>query len=286
MSVAADPRKKMFTPPSVAKLIVGSKKCPLFVGTSGYSYTEWSDSGFYPDGTKTSDMFGLYMRFFPTVELNYTWYQMPRAEAVARLSEKATVDFRFAAKLTRTLTHERKEDWQKQLQLYRQGIEPLGRRLIAVLVQLPPDFDRNEKNRYYLANLLDGLQGLPVAVEFRHDSWAIDQVYSELEKRRITLVTVDAPPLHGLFPPLDVVTNPELFYVRFHGRNRSGWNSSNMQKKFDYDYSTAELLEWGMGGIGKMCHSAAKGILFFNNHVRAQAPKNARELQRILKGCV
>lgn len=277
--------KTMFSMPPSGKLAVGSQKCPLLVGTSGYSYTEWSDSGFYPDGTKTSDMFGLYMRFFPTVELNYTWYQMPRADAVARMAAKAPADFQFAAKLTRTLTHERTEDWRKQLRQYREGIRPLGKKLTAVLVQLPPDFKRNETNRYYLANVLDGLRGLPVAVEFRHDSWAVDPVYCELERRGITLVTVDAPPLHGLFPPLDVITNPDLFYVRFHGRNRSGWNSSNMQKKFDYDYSTAELQEWGMGPIRKMSQHASRGILFFNNHVRAQAPRNARELQRILRSC-
>ncbi|MDJ0623982.1 MAG: DUF72 domain-containing protein [Desulfocapsaceae bacterium] len=278
-----DPRSKLFAPPPVHKLLAGDGSCPLYIGTSGYSYTEWSDSGFYPDGTKTSDMFGLYTRFFPAVELNYTWYQMPRVDAVARLAAKAPAGFRFAAKLTRTLTHERKEDWQKQLTLYRQGIAPLGKRLIAVLVQLPLDFDRSEANRYYLARLLDGLHGLPVAVEFRHASWAADQVYAELERRRITLVSVDAPSLPGLFPPLDVVTNPDLFYVRFHGRNRSGWSSSNMQKKFDYDYSTAELQECGMGPIRKMTLHASTGILFFNNHVRAQAPRNAQELRRILR---
>jgi len=277
---------QMFTPPSVRDLVVGSNACPLFVGTSGYSYTEWSDSGFYPAGTKTKDMLGLYMRFFPAVELNYTWYQMPKADAVARMVRNAPADFLFAPKLTRTLTHERKEAWQEQLRQYRHGIKPLGNRLAAVLVQLPPDFDRSNSNRYYLAKLLDGLYELPVAVEFRHASWAVDQVFAELERRRVTLVAIDAPPLPGMFPPLDVVTTPSLFYVRFHGRNRSGWHSSNMQKKFDYDYSTAELQEWGLQHIVTMSRDSSRGIMFFNNHVRAQAPRNARELQRILKSCM
>lgn len=277
---------QMFTPPAVQDLVVGSSRCPLLVGTSGYSYTEWSDSGFYPAGTRTGDMLGLYMRFFPIVELNYTWYQMPKADAVARMIRNAPEDFRFAAKLTRTLTHERKKEWRQQLDQYRRGIEPLLPRLAAVLIQLPPDFDRSTDHRYYLAKLLDGLQGLPVAVEFRHASWATDRVFAELERRKVTLVGVDAPQLPNLFPPLDVITNPELFYVRFHGRNRAGWHSSNMQKKFDYDYSTAELQEWALGRIRKMSHSSAKGVLFFNNHVRAQAPRNAREMQRILKSCM
>ena len=56
--------------------------CRLFVGTSGYSYTEWGDAGFYPSGTKSGKMLPLYARHFPVTELNYTWYQMPRAEAI------------------------------------------------------------------------------------------------------------------------------------------------------------------------------------------------------------
>jgi uncharacterized protein YecE (DUF72 family) len=256
--------------------------CQVFVGTSGYSYTEWVDGGFYPAGTKTADMLPLYARVFSIVELNYTWYQMARAEAVARLVAKAPEHFRFAAKLTRTLTHEREENWREQLRLYRAGIEPLRRRLAAVLIQLPPDFARTTSNRRYLAELLDGLEGLPIAVEFRHVSWAVDPVFAELSRRRVTLVTVDVPGLPGLFPPLDVITNPELFYVRFHGRNLAGWRTANMQKKFDYRYCSAELLEWATTRLRVLSSQAGKGIIFFNNHVRAQAPANALELLKII----
>lgn len=274
---------EMLQPSSKSGLVVGDSSCPLFVGTCGYSYTEWSDCGFYPVGTRTGDMLGLYRRFFPIVELNYTWYQMPRSDAMARMAQKTPPGFCYAAKLTRTMTHERREDWQEQLHQYRKGIKPLKKSLVAVLIQLPPDFDRSRDNRYYLAGLLDGLRGLPVAVEFRHASWVADSVFAELERRGVTLVAVDEPALPGLFPPLDIVTNPDFFYVRFHGRNQSSWRSSNMQKKFDYNYQTAELEEWGNGNIQAMCRSASKGLIFFNNHVRAQAPQNAKALQRILK---
>jgi uncharacterized protein YecE (DUF72 family) len=254
----------------------------VYLGTCGYSYTEWVDSGFYPAGTKTADMLPLYARSFSIVELNYTWYQMARAEAMARMAAKAPDHFRFAAKLTRTLTHEREENWREQLHLYRAGIEPLGSKLAAVLVQLPPDFARTTENRRYLAQLLDGLDGLPVAVEFRHVSWAVDPVFAELSRRRVTLVTVDVPALPGLFPPLDVVTNPDLFYVRFHGRNLAGWRTTTMQKKFDYDYSVTELQEWTATRFKALASHAKQGIIFFNNHVRAQAPGNALELIKIL----
>jgi uncharacterized protein YecE (DUF72 family) len=261
-----------------------ARSCPVYVGTCGYSYTEWVDSGFYPEGTKSAEMLGLYGRCFSVVELNYTWYQMARADALARMVEKAPAHLLFAAKLTRTMTHERDDNWREQLHLYRQGIEPLKNRLLAVLLQLPPDFDRSIANRNYLAALLDGLHDLPVAVEFRHCSWATDSVFAELERRRVTLVAVDEPPLPGLFPSLDVVTNPALFYVRFHGRNKEGWRSGNMQKKFNYDYSEEELRAWCDSYLQPMAARAERGILLFNNHVRAMAPRNGRKLAVILAG--
>lgn len=258
--------------------------CPVYVGTCGYSYTEWVDSGFYPAGTKSSEMLGLYGRCFSVVELNYTWYQMARADALARMVEKAPAHLLFAAKLTRTMTHERADNWREQLHLYRQGIAPLQQRLVVVLIQLPPDFERSIANRNYLAALLDGLHGVPVAVEFRHRSWAVDPVFTELERRQVTLVAVDEPALPGLFPALDVVTNPALFYVRFHGRNKEGWQSGNMQKKFNYDYSDQELRAWCDQYLYSLAAKADRGILVFNNHVRAQAPRNGRKLAAILTG--
>jgi uncharacterized protein YecE (DUF72 family) len=268
--------------PGTVRTAGGDHQCDLYVGTCGYSYTEWTDSGFYPAATKSSEMLSLYSRCFSVVELNYTWYQMARADAVSRMVGRAPEHLMFAAKLTRTMTHERDVNWREQLALYLQGIAPLKKRLAAVLIQLPPDFHRTIDNRNYLAALLDGLQELPVAVEFRHASWAVDAVFAELERRRVSLVTVDEPELPGLFPSLDVVTNPALFYVRFHGRNREGWRSGNMQKKFNYDYSEEELRHWADAYIWPMAARAERGILFFNNHVRAQAPRNAQKLTKIL----
>ena len=76
---------------------------------------------------------------------------------------------------------------------------------------------------------------------------------------RVALVAVDEPGLPGLFPPLDVVTNPALFYVRFHGRNARGWRSGHMQHQFDYDYGCSELRQWADGPITTMAQQAAGG---------------------------
>jgi uncharacterized protein YecE (DUF72 family) len=259
--------------------------CRLWVGTSGYSYSEWVDAGFYPSGTKSGNMLPFYAQNFPITELNFTWYQMPKAQALERMHRQAPADFRFAAKLTRTLTHEIDPgQWRGQAAQYRDGIAPLiqARKLAAILLQFPPSFVRAPQNRRYLAALLDELDGLPLAVEFRHASWATDRVFAEFERRRTTLVAVDEPDLPGLFPRLDIVTNPGLFYIRFHGRNAKGWRSGNMQKQFDYDYGDDELRQWADIHVVKMARHANNGIIFFNNHVRAQAPRNAVKFINLL----
>ena len=275
--------------PGVVKLVSApaaggiENVCEIALGTCGYSYTEWVDNGFYPKGTRTSEMLGLYSRCFSVVELNYTWYQMARADAISRMVESAPPHLLFAAKLTRTMTHDPGADWKEQLAAYRQGIAPLKDRLVAILIQLPPGFERSIANRNYLAGLLGGLEGLPLAVEFRHGSWAVDSVFMELERRQISLVAVDEPELPGFFPFLEVVTNSNLFYVRFHGRNKSGWRSGNMQKKFDYDYADKELKEVNDRYLLPMAASSRRGVIFFNNHVRARAPENAGRLAALLE---
>jgi uncharacterized protein YecE (DUF72 family) len=259
----------------------------ILTGTCGYSYGEWVDTGFYPEGTHSSNMLDAYVQRFQATELNYTWYQMPKAPAMERMCAKVPDNFKFAAKLTRTMTHEIKRgQWQKEVMLYRQGIAPLiqSGKLLCILIQLPPSFKRTPVFRNYLAALLDELSGLPLAVEFRHDSWADERVFSELERRNVTLVSVDEPDLPGLFPRLDVVTNPDLFYIRFHGRNAAGWRSGNMQKQFDYDYAEWELKEWADTIKSRIMPGACAGGIFFNNHVRGQAPKNALRMISLLAG--
>lgn len=261
------------------------KGARLWVGTSGYSYPEWIEAGVYPPETKSAHMLGLYAHGFAATELNYTWYQLPKAAALSRMREQVPAGFKFAAKLTRTLTHEvDPAQWRTQVGLYRDGIAPLvqARQLLAVLVQLPPGFDRSRNNRQYLAALLDELAGLPVAVEFRHRSWIEDRVFDELARRRVALVTVDAPELPEAFPALEVVTSPDLFYLRFHGRNAVGWRSGNMLKKFDYSYTQEALEAWIRDRIRPMAEKAAAGAVFFNNHVRGQAARNALTLTRLL----
>ncbi len=257
----------------------------ILTGTSGYSYPEWTDADIYPKGTKSAEMLSLYCKRFPVVELNYTWYQMARADSLTRMQKKVPSSFQFAVKLTRTMTHEIADDWFQQAKQFQQGLKPLinNNQLAAVLIQLPPTFYRNQKNRLYLAQLLDALDNLPLAIEFRHRSWAKDQVFTGLEQRKISLVTIDTPNIPSLFPSLDIVTNKNLFYTRFHGRNEEGWRSGkNMQQKFDYNYQQQELQQWLEKKTLPMAKKCHQGLLFFNNHVAGQAACNAVLMQHLL----
>ncbi len=264
--------------------------CELFIGTSGYSYPEWIDAGFYPEKTPSGRMLELYSHVFNVVELNYTWYQMARTEIMERMLRRVDErkKFWFTAKLTRTMTHEISDNWPQFAKKYVQGITPLldAGRLLAVLVQFPTSFHRTRENRLYLARLLDSLHTLPLAVEFRHCSWAVPAVFTGLQERGVTLVTVDAPALTNLFPALNTVTSSSLFYLRLHGRNRAGWFSGSMHKQFDYTYSEQELREWTDKRIPALTKQCRRGVLFFNNHVAGQAVENARSMTRLIRQSV
>ena len=260
--------------------------CQILVGTSGFSYPEWVASGFYPPATRPAQMLSHYSQRFPVVELNYTWYQMAHADALERMLNRVPAEFFFTAKLTRSMTHEIDRDWPAQAAAYVRGMAPLHEagRLLAVLIQLPPSFCRTPANRRYLGQLTEALAPLPLAVEFRHRSWAVEPVVEGLRQRDITLVAVDAPDLETLFPPLAAVTSHRLFYLRLHGRNLTGWRSGRMEQKFDYSYAVQELRQWldDPRRLPALIAACQRGVIVFNNHVAGQAVDNAMTMAQLL----
>ena len=96
-------------------------------------------------------------------------------------------------------------------------------------------------------------------------------------------MVADGPPLPDRFPAVAAVTNPELFYVRFYGRNARGWRSHKTAERFDYSYSEEELRECIEGRIERLGRCARTGVLFFANHIRGQAPKNALRMMALLR---
>jgi uncharacterized protein YecE (DUF72 family) len=255
----------------------------ILVGTCGYHYTEWIGP-VYPEGTKKEDFLAQYARMFPTVELDYTYYQMPTAGQLAGMMEKARPPLVFSAKAHETLTHRvDPHGWEGEAKTYLTALEPLLKagRLGAVLFQFPFSFHYEPDRRRYLDKLLTYFKDVPSAVEFRNADWINTRVIEGLRKRGAALASLDMPDLKGLPPDMDVATSP-LAYVRLHGRNKEAWWGSDAAARYDYRYSDKELEAW-VDRIRRMVIKADRVLIYFNNHRRGQAVENAQTLTQLLK---
>ena len=147
-------------------------------GTSGYSYKEWKGS-FYPDDTAANAMLGYYASRLPAVEINNTFYRMPRSSVLATWRDAVPEDFRFAIKASRQITHRsRLADCEDSVAYLATRLEALGDKLGCVLFQLPPYLRKDiERLDAFLALWPDDY---PAAVEFRHASWFDDETAETL----------------------------------------------------------------------------------------------------------
>lgn len=152
----------------------------LWAGASGYSFKEWK-GGFYPDKLKQEEMLAFYSERLPTVEINSSYYAMPRREFLQKWVAATPKDFRFSIKSPKAITHDArlKADAvaDNVAHLYK-TLETLGSKRGPVLFQLPPSLKMD------LPLLMEFLQLLPAkhqaAFEFRNDSWFCDEVYAAL----------------------------------------------------------------------------------------------------------
>jgi uncharacterized protein YecE (DUF72 family) len=144
----------------------------IWIGTSGWVYKEWAGH-FYPKGWPKKDEFSYYIRHFPTVEINATFYRLPTLKMVRRWHDRAPKGFVFAVKGSRFLTHlKRLKETGPGVRKYFNHLTPLGDRTGPILWQLPPNFGPTGENVQRLTRFL---KKLPVhyqhAVEFREPSW-------------------------------------------------------------------------------------------------------------------
>jgi uncharacterized protein YecE (DUF72 family) len=164
---------------SLAFAMAHSKK--LLAGASGYSFKEWKGT-FYPETMKPDGMLAFYSERLPTVEINNTFYQMPKVTVLENWNQLTPPAFRFAIKASRRITHFSRLDAEKARDsvdyLYR-NLAALGEKRGPVLYQLPPFLKKD------LARLTDFLGVLPqghgAAFEFRNDTWFSDEVYATLK---------------------------------------------------------------------------------------------------------
>ena len=161
----------------------------ILVGTSGWSYKEWKGS-FYPADLSADDMLRHYADRFPTVEINNSFYRIPKEKVLLEWAEQVPAGFRFVLKASRRITHiNRLTDEDGSLAYMLRTVNVLGEHLGPTLFQCPPTLRRD------VGRLRDFLALVPrtwrAALEFRHESWYTEEVYDLLRNHDVALVGVD-----------------------------------------------------------------------------------------------
>jgi len=257
----------------------------ILIGTSGFSYDDWRGP-FYPEGLASAAMLPFYAQAFKTVEINFTYYQMPGGKSITGLERKTPADFTFCLKAHKSMTHEISKDpaeTGKIFHRFREALTPLlaTGKLGCVLLQFPWGFKFTQENLEYLCFAREALGDLPAVVEFRNAGWVREEVFSFLSGLGFGFCCVDEPRVRGLMPPVARVTS-DLAYLRFHGRNAARWwKHDEAWERYDYLYSPAELEEW-RPAILELSAQAKTTFVFFNNHHAGQAVINARMLAELL----
>jgi len=165
----------------------------LRVGCSGWSYKKWVGP-FYPRGAVPENFLQIYSRVFDCVEIDSTFYGIPDIRTVEAWKESTPEDFRFYPKIPGKITHDQRlSGIENTLNTFLDSIGCLGGKLGMILIQLPP-FLRYEDGSEDFLKFLSLLPGkFRFAVEFRHDSWFRESIYSELEASGITLAWSETP---------------------------------------------------------------------------------------------
>lgn len=244
-------------------LHMAGNQTQIRVGTSGWHYDDWSGR-FYPEDLKKGDWLSFYMQHFDTVEINNTFYHLPKETTVKNWHKQAAKNFVFTVKASRYITHIKKlKDAAEGLTTFYERMRLLGSNFGPVLFQLPPNIHRNTK---LLAEFLDLLPKRRLGVfEFRHESWYCDEVYELLDKGGLGFCTHDMP---GKASPR-IVTG-KLLYLRLHGT--TGRYSGN--------YPAKTLRDWAVWI--KKSAEGRKVFAYFNNDYNAYAVKNAKQLRELL----
>lgn len=233
----------------------------LYVGTSGFSYKEWKGS-FYPVDLSAGDMLQYYAERLSSVEINNTFYRLPKAEVLERWSGQVPEDFRFSIKASRRITHftRLKPEAKEPTEYLLSTLQVLGDRLGVVLFQLPPNL---KKDHARLADFLALLPpDTPAAFEFRHESWSDDDVYDLLGSRGFAWVHADTEDDPDDTP---IVGTAPWGYLRLR---RPG-------------YEADDLHRWAQR-VGEM--SWERAFVFFKHEDEGAGPRMASEFRTIFQG--
>ena len=194
----------------------------LHAGTSGYAFKEWKGS-FYPQDLKDDGMLGFYSSRFPTVEINNTFYRLPKEDVLQSWAAQVPEPFTFAIKASQRITHfaRLKPESASAVEFLLKNTASLAQRLGPILFQLPPNLKKDtDRLRAFIDTLPTDRR---YTIEFRHESWFEDDVFDALRARDIPMCVTEQPDFAS---PL--VSTASWGYTRLH--------------RLDYDDAT--LAEW------------------------------------------
>jgi uncharacterized protein YecE (DUF72 family) len=243
----------------------------LKIGTSGWSYNEWTGV-FYP--SSSTSKLSFYSKFYETVEVDSTFYSYPAKGTVLGWDRHTPDNFVFSVKLPRLITHEKRlgslssieSDMMKFLILLKPLIDK--GKLGPILVQLPPSFKYDGEKDILFSFMQKLPSDLMFAVEFRHPSWLREDVFSEMKAKNVAFAIVDEP----LLPPETIVT-ADFSFIRWHGRGSRPW--------YNYRYTESELSQW-VPKVKKVVSKTKMTYGYFNNHFRGFAIENSLKMMKML----
>jgi len=234
------------------------------IGTSGWHYKHWVGT-FYPPRTPGAKMLAYYCERFDTVELNNSFYHLPRQTSLESWRDSTPAGFCFAAKGSRFLTHMKKlKDPEQGLARFLDTIEVLQHKLGPILFQLPPnwevDFDRLSTFMGFLP------REHRYAFEFRNASWNVPTMYDLLRRHNMAYCIFD---LAGFQSPIEVTA--DFVYVRLHGPGG----------KYQGSYSEGALRKWAVR-IAKWRRELKTVYVYFDNDEAGYAAQNALRLKEVI----
>jgi uncharacterized protein YecE (DUF72 family) len=239
-----------------------------YVGCSGWNYKHWRES-IYPPKLTQKRWLSFMADHFDTVEVNTSFYRIPKRETVIAWQESTPERFKFALKLWRGITHYRKlmnsGEFTRRFLEVADALDPVRR--APLLIQLPPNQGKDiDKLRLYLDEL-KGLFGTPwkVAVEFRNDAWLTPEVYRMLDDRRVALCIHDMIGRAATRHPNDV----DFVYVRRHGTADGRYAGSYSRQQIEADADQ----------IRKWLNAGKSAYIYFNNDIGGHAFRNAEALR-------
>jgi uncharacterized protein YecE (DUF72 family) len=239
----------------------------IHIGTSGWSYDHW-DGVFYPPGTPQRDRLAYYVRHFPTVEINSTYYHWPADTTFESWRRRVPQDFRITIKAARGLTHAARlyapEAWIERIS---RSLRVLEEACGVLLVQLPPDMAYDHARLAYFLEQVP--TSIKVTLEFRHPSWHQEAVFELLERHDAAYCVMSGAQL-----PCILRATAPFVYVRMHG--------PDPQHLYAGSY-TDDQLQWWAERLREWQAMGREVFVYFNNDGCGNAVRNAQMLRAMVR---